>query len=116
MAAVAPCLNTPLEGNCVHHNEKFTVLLLDQWFTFIVARYFMPSAIIQAKDNRSFSVSLEFGLFSPVLYVSSCPLLLRRYPSKSPYGKYSKTINIGSGIILQCKIKRTNAWKLTVSH
>ena len=31
--------------------------------------------------------------------MSSNPLLLRRYPNKSPYGKYSKTINSGSGIL-----------------
>ena len=65
----------------------------------------MPSAIIQAKDNSSFSMSLEFGLFSPVLYVSSCPLLLRRYPNKSPYGKYSKTIKSGSEMSKQLKNK-----------
>ena len=45
-----------------------------------------------------FSLSDEIGPFSPVLQISSIPLLLRRYPKKLPYAKYSKTIREESGI------------------
>ena len=41
-------------------------------------------------------MSLDAGFFSPVLYLSEWPLLFLRYPSRSPYGKYSKTISRGS--------------------